>query len=242
VLIGDNFKSRKNSNSGSRNMQTSNEINEIAGALALAQMEIENASKNSANPHFRSKYADLAEVLNTVRPVFAKHGIAVIQAPEYGEGVAHVQTTLAHKSGQWMRCDTSAPVTKQDAQGIGSAITYCRRYGLAAMAGVAQEDDDANAAVAGPGKKAQEQQAAEHKKALAEAIAKHQDSIDAIKQGIKDGDLSAAAEAWFELSQEEMASIWAAPSNGGPFTTKEREVMKSSEFRKAHYGEEKESA
>lgn len=133
-------------------MQMSEQINEIAGAIAKAQAEIENASKNSANPHFRSKYADLAEVLNTVRPVFAKHGLAVIQSPEYGDGVVHVQTTIAHSSGQWMRCDTSAPVSKQDAQGVGSAITYCRRYGLAAMAGIAQEDDDANAAVSGPGR------------------------------------------------------------------------------------------
>jgi len=137
-------------------MQMSEQITELAAAMAKAQGEIENASKNAANPHFRSKYADLAEVLNTVRPVFAKHGLAVIQSPEYGEGNVHVQTTIMHSSGQWMACTTSAPVSKQDAQGVGSAITYCRRYGLAAMAGIAQEDDDAQSAVAGPGKTRQQ--------------------------------------------------------------------------------------
>lgn len=128
-------------------MNKSDSIKELATALAKSQAEIENASKNAANPHFRSKYADLAEVLNTVRPVFAKHGIAVIQAPSYDNGIASVETMLTHASGEWMSNICSAPVSKQDAQGVGSAITYLRRYSLAAFAGVAQEDDDGNASV-----------------------------------------------------------------------------------------------
>lgn len=128
-------------------MNKSESIKELATAIAKAQAEIENASKNSANPHFKSKYADLAEVLNTVRPVFAKHGIAVIQAPSYDNGIASVETMLTHASGEWMSNTCSAPVSKQDAQGVGSAITYLRRYSLAAFAGVAQEDDDGNASV-----------------------------------------------------------------------------------------------
>lgn len=130
-------------------MNKSEQINELATAMAKAQLEIENASKNAANPHFRSKYADLAEVLNTVRPVFAKHGLAVIQSAGFDSGIASVETTIAHASGQWISSTVSAPVSKQDAQGVGSALTYCRRYGLAGMAGIAQEDDDANAAVGG---------------------------------------------------------------------------------------------
>ena len=128
-------------------MNKSDSIKELATALAKAQAEIENASKNSQNPHFRSKYADLAEVLNTVRPVFSKHGISLIQAPSYESGIASVETMLAHASGEWMSGTCSAPVSKQDAQGVGSAITYLRRYSLAAFAGIAQEDDDANSAV-----------------------------------------------------------------------------------------------
>jgi hypothetical protein len=128
-------------------MNKSDAINELAKALAEAQGEIENASKNAANPHFKSKYADLAEVINTVRPVFSKHGLSVTQFPAYEAGIASVETVLMHSSGQWMSGTASAGVTKQDAQGVGSAITYLRRYSLAAVAGIAQEDDDANAAV-----------------------------------------------------------------------------------------------
>src|SRR5690606_37038978 len=109
-------------------------------ALAAAQGEIENASKNAANPHFRSKYADLAEVLNTVRPVFAKHGLSLIQSPGYDGSVAHVTTVLAHKSGGYLTSTASCVPAKADAQGIGSATTYLRRYSAAAVAGIAQED------------------------------------------------------------------------------------------------------
>jgi hypothetical protein len=133
-------------------MNKSEQINELATALAKAQGEIENASKNAANPHFKSKYADLAEVINTVRPVFSRHGLSVTQFPSFAEGLASVETVLMHSSGQWMSGLASAGVTKQDAQGVGSAITYLRRYSLAAVAGIAQEDDDANAAV-GPATK-----------------------------------------------------------------------------------------
>jgi hypothetical protein len=128
-------------------MNKSEQINELATALAKAQSEIENASKGSSNPHFKSKYADLAEVLNTVRPVLAAHGLSVAQFPSYADGVVSVETVLMHNSGQWLSGIISAPVSKQDAQGVGSATTYCRRYSLAAVAGIAQEDDDANSAV-----------------------------------------------------------------------------------------------
>ena len=128
-------------------MRSSDEINELAAALSLAQGEIENASKKSENPHFRSRYADLAEVINCIRPVFSKHGLSVTQFPSYENGVVSVETVIAHKSGQWMSGTISAPVSKQDAQGVGSATTYCRRYSLAAVACLAQEDDDAENAI-----------------------------------------------------------------------------------------------
>lgn len=119
---------------------------ELFAALALAQGEIENANKNAANPHFRSKYADLAEVLNTIRPVFAKHGLSLIQSPGFDGSMASVTTVLAHQSGGYMTSTASCVPAKADAQGIGSATTYLRRYGAAAVAGIAQEDDDGNAA------------------------------------------------------------------------------------------------
>lgn len=136
-------------------MKTSEQIDQLATALAKAQGELENASKNSSNPHFRSKYADLAEVLNTVRPVFSRHGLSIVQSPSYSAetGIVSVTTILMHASGQWIQDTASAPATKLDAQGVGSCITYLRRYSAAAFAACAQEDDDANSAV-GHAKKA----------------------------------------------------------------------------------------
>ncbi|CAB4169081.1 Essential recombination function protein [uncultured Caudovirales phage] len=133
-------------------MQKSESITGLAVALAKAQAEVENATKDSINPHFKSKYADLAEVLNTVRPVFAKHGLSFVQMPSYapmndgGMMLCSVETMLLHSSGEYISNIASSPVTKSDPQGIGSAITYLRRYSLAAFAGIAQEDEDANGA------------------------------------------------------------------------------------------------
>lgn len=144
-------------------MQRSESIADIAAALALAQAEIENATKNAANPHFRSRYADLAEVLNTARPVLAKHGIAVVQSTSYADKLVHVDTLLTHKSGQWLESHASAPIGKDDVQGVGSVTTYLRRYSLAAMVGIAQEDDDGESAVRSPPQKAAPVQPAEVK-------------------------------------------------------------------------------
>lgn len=119
---------------------------ELFTAYALAQGEVENASKSSNNSHFRSKYADLAEVLNTVRPVFAKHGLSIIQSTGFDGSLVSVTTLIGHKSGGVVYSTASCVPGKTDAQGIGSATTYLRRYSLAAMSGVAQEDDDGNAA------------------------------------------------------------------------------------------------
>lgn len=181
-------------------MQKSDAINELATALAEAQSEIENASKNSNNPHFKSKYADLAEVINTVRPVFAKHGLSVSQFPSFADGLASVETVLMHKSGQWMSGIASAGVSKQDAQGVGSAITYLRRYSLAAVAGIAQEDDDANAAVGNPGKGKTDQlteqakfaarQKVQEAATLADLTELYNRTAPAIREAIK-GDFSA---------------------------------------------------
>lgn len=131
-------------------MNKSESIASLGKALAKAQGEVENASKASVNPHFKSKYADLAEVLNTVRPVFASCGLSFVQMPSFLDGVVSVETMLVHESGEWISETASSPITKQDAQGVGSAITYLRRYSLAAFAGIAQEDDDANASVGKP--------------------------------------------------------------------------------------------
>ena len=117
---------------------------ELFAALAKMQGEVENATKGSLNPHFKSKYADLAEVLNTVRPVLAANGLSVIQSPSFDGAVCHVTTTLAHASGGYITGTMSCVPAKQDGQGVGSSTTYLRRYSLAAVCGIAQEDDDGN--------------------------------------------------------------------------------------------------
>jgi hypothetical protein len=119
---------------------------ELFAALAKAQAEVENATKGSTNPHFKSKYADLAEVLNTVRPTFAKHGLSLLQSTAFEGSLVSVTTVIAHEGGGHVSSVASCVPAKSDAQGIGSAKTYLRRYGLAAMTGVAQEDDDGTGA------------------------------------------------------------------------------------------------
>lgn len=127
-------------------MNTEHATPALFAALAKAQAEIENAAKNAANPHFRSRYADLAEVLNTVRPVFAKHGLSIVQSTGFDGSLVSVTTLVGHAEGGFITSTASCVPAKTDAQGVGSATTYLRRYSLAAMAGVAQEDDDGNAA------------------------------------------------------------------------------------------------
>lgn len=125
---------------------TSPTIGKIADALAKAQGKIKGAVKDSENPHFRAKYADLASVWDACREQLSANGIAVIQVPSGGPEVVSITTLLAHSSGEWIRGELSLRPVKADPQGIGSAITYGRRYGLAAMVGVAPEDDDGEAA------------------------------------------------------------------------------------------------
>ncbi len=130
-------------------MKTSEQINDLAAALAQAQGQIKGAIKDSSNPFFKSSYADLASVWEAIRAPFSSNGLSVIQATEPTDGEEVVVTTrVMHASGQWYEFTTTIPVSKADAQGYGSALTYCRRYGLAAAAGVAQIDDDGNAAAA----------------------------------------------------------------------------------------------
>ena len=125
-------------------MNKSESISEIAKALCAAQGEITNATKSSENPFFRSKYADLSEVLNCIKPVIVKHGLSFTQMPGYIDGIVSVETMVLHTSGEWISSKCESPAPKLDPQGIGSAITYLRRYSLSAVFGLTQADDDGN--------------------------------------------------------------------------------------------------
>lgn len=118
----------------------------IAAALAKAQAEMGKAIKESTNPAFRSKYADLGNVMDACLPALNKHNIAVIQPIVSDVDGRFVKTILIHESGETLECAVPLIVGKNDMQGLGSAITYGRRYGLMSMAGIAPEDDDGNAA------------------------------------------------------------------------------------------------
>lgn len=127
--------------------QTKLAVKGIYSALAAAQIEMGPALKDSTNPAFKSKYADLASVMAACLPALNRHGIAVIQPPVDDDHGRYVKTILAHESGETLECRVPLIIGKNDMQGYGSAVTYARRYGLMSMAGIAPEDDDGNAAV-----------------------------------------------------------------------------------------------
>ena len=124
-------------------MNASTSIAAISAALCKAQSLIEGAKKDNTNPHFKSRYADLASVWDACRVPLSKHGLAVMQLPGKDDRGYYLATILTHESGEWVEGILYIVPVKDDPQGLGSAITYARRYALAAMVGVAPDDDDA---------------------------------------------------------------------------------------------------
>lgn len=121
---------------------------EAIKALLKAQSEMGSAVKSSKNPHFKSKYADLEAVVNATMGAFHANGFAVLQRNDKDAEGHFVETKLLHSSGDTFDSKVYLVLGKNDMQGLGSAITYARRYGLLGLAGIAPEDDDGNAAVA----------------------------------------------------------------------------------------------
>lgn len=138
-------------------MQHSESLGGLATALAKAHAELDNARKTKSNTFFRSMYADLAEVLNTVNPVLASHGLSLIQLPSFDGSSVFVETILLHESGEWLSGMSGSPMpvmTKKDGtelppspQSVGSAISYLRRYSALAACSIATEDDDGESVV-----------------------------------------------------------------------------------------------
>jgi hypothetical protein len=138
-------------------MIQSDSIANLAKALSIVQGKLTHAKKDSANPFFKSKYADLESVWDACRSLLADNGLAVTQFPGTYSDLdksMSLTTILMHESGEWISHEMSVPcgmlgrdgVLKLDAQAAGSAISYMRRYSLAAVIGVVQGDDDGNAA------------------------------------------------------------------------------------------------
>jgi hypothetical protein len=123
----------------------------IASALFAAQLVMGKALKTATNPHLKSRYADLASVIDACQTALNENGIAFIQPPFNEGGDRYVKTIFIHgESGETLECSVPLIVAKNDMQGYGSAVTYARRYGLMSMAGIAPEDDDGSAAVKSP--------------------------------------------------------------------------------------------
>ncbi len=129
-------------------MMHSETIASLAAALVKAQGEMPSVTKDRDNPHFKFRYATLDAILDTVKPVLAKHGLAIFQSGgESTPASVTVETMVLHASGEWIMSSVTIPLAKQDAQGVGSGMTYGRRYGLSAALSLAtDDDDDANAA------------------------------------------------------------------------------------------------
>ena len=181
-------------------MKMSDTIAELATALSKAQGMIDDASKASANPFFKSKYADLAAVRAVIREPLAVCDLAVVQAPRVVDGGAEVETLIMHKSGEFLSETLFMPAGKSDPHGYASAITYARRIGIMSLLCLASYDDDGNTAV-------------ESVKATAPKKAASKDVIAAGNAAASQG--YAALTAWWNgLSEDER--------KGYPFAERER--------------------
>ena len=191
----------------------SDSIKELATALSKAQGRIKGALKDSENPFYKSKYADLASVVEAIREPLSLNGLSYVQISHEKEG-ASIETMIMHSSGEWLCCGAmTIPVSKADAQGFGSAMTYARRYSLSAAFGVAPEEDDGNAAAKAslPEKKIVDKAIAREKlpPETNAAISKEQIAIEKLfyQSSAKDAHMR-----WKEtaesMSLEERAALW----------------------------------
>jgi len=125
-------------------LEKSENLKNLAAALVKFQKDVENVKKDSKNPFFKSKYASLSNVIDAIREPLSNNELAFMQFPS-GDG--ELITVVIHSSGEYIMASFKMSPTKNDPQALGSAITYARRYGLAAALGLnVQDDDDGNAA------------------------------------------------------------------------------------------------
>lgn len=211
----------------------------LFSALAKMQSTVGGAKKDALNPHFQSKYADLSSVWEAIREPLTSNGLCLLQELHPCEGGLLLEATLGHISGEWRSSTAYFPIESAkitNPQVVMSALTYARRGQLMALVGIAPIDDDGEGAVRTKPAKADE-------KVLAHQawVRDNWVTVATIKDSIAIGELGAGAGAWFELDDEEKKLAWLAPTAGGVFSTKERDTIKSSEFRIAHYGDDTES-
>jgi len=194
-------------------VNTSTETDEIATALAKAQAAMEGAKKDAANPFYKSKYADLQSVWDACRKALTDNGLSIAQVTGWVGETFVLHTRLLHTSGQWIAGDMPIRCKDDTPQAMGSAITYARRYALAAIVGVYQTDDDAEAAqgrapASNGAMKAPEEQSSHERAAYTKSVSDYRARV--IEQ-LNKGNLSAAADIMTEAkdSSEEFAlDVW----------------------------------
>ena len=193
-------------------------MQKIASALVKAQKGFGSALKTSSNPHFKSRYADLAACVEAVIDSLNDNGIALIQQTHECDNGVIVETTFIHESGEVFSAGKlHVPASKHDAQGYGSALTYARRYSLMAAAGIAPEDDDGNAATARPSsppvqRKADPKVGPDELKAITELAQKTSTDLSAIAKAyglssINDLPLAKTAEVVARLQKKAAESV-----------------------------------
>jgi hypothetical protein len=145
----------------------------INASLVKALSELTNLAKDKVNPHFKSRFTSLDAILDATRPVLAKHGLALSQEPVFEDGMAGVVTRIIHTSGESRESKLILPLRDQSAQGVGSAISYARRYSAAAVLGIASDEDDDGQQASTPSK-------AITKPVIAKPVIKTENSLDTL--------------------------------------------------------------
>jgi len=188
-------------------------LGKLFEAMAKAQGMMSGAKKGAENPFFKSKYADLHQVWEAVREPLSSNNLSVIQTTGEANGQIFVYTTIGHSSGEWMRSETPVKLMKQDPQAMGSAITYARRYALAAICGIAQMDDDAESAM----QRADHKPTAENVKVPQKVI---KEFVEQATACIESADSHGLKQLFSEFGADEKVVLW------NKFNSQQRSLMK----------------
>lgn len=211
-------------------------------AMSKCQSVMPSITRDAQNQQTSSKYAKFESILKVAKPVYTSHGFSLSFGTDNSPIAEHIRVTCEamHSGGHSKHYFVDLPpdlagikgsVNKTAMHATGSTYSYGKRYLLCMIfnIAVADEDDDGNAAGG-----VTVEAVLEHMAAVRELFG----SVSAIKMGILMGELGRASEAWFELSEQEKMILWRAPTKGGIFTTEERSIMKSPEFRSTYHGED----
>ncbi len=201
-------------------------------AILAVQGAVHGVKRDAKNSHFKNSYATIEAVWRTLRQPLQDAGLAVVQMPgALKDGAITITTIVAHAdSGETLRSDLSVPVTKPDAQGVGSAITYGCRYSLMAMFSLPPTDDDGEAARIDNGREVV-RYAPNGKPVptLERALNDCADSVAEIKKALENNDDEYALQCWSEIEDHYKMALWVAPTKhrDAPFTTDERTRIKT---------------